>query len=94
VAAELIGRCTCPLCRSDKARLTLAKSGLPVLTCNACNFQGFSRGDRSDDALRALLVKADAPTPAPPPKVDERTPTPPAEPPAAPTRPAWGIGSF
>lgn len=56
MAAETIGRCTCPLCRSDRARLSLAKSGLPVITCNACNFQGFARSDRSDAALRSLLV--------------------------------------
>lgn len=72
MAAELIGRCLCPLCRSDKARLSLAKTGLPVMTCNACNLQTFARSDRSDLLLRALLVaepkEAPAPDPAPTPK--------------------------
>jgi len=56
MAAELIGRCKCPICGSDKARLTLAKSLLSVLTCNGCNFQGFARSDRADEKLRGLLI--------------------------------------
>jgi hypothetical protein len=55
VAAELIGRCKCPLC-GGVARLSLAKTQLSVLTCNGCNFQGFARSDRSDEKLRALLI--------------------------------------
>lgn len=104
MAAELIGLCRCPLCRSDKARLTLAKTGLPVLTCNACNFQGFARSDRSDEAMRALLATEPAPTPAPAP-ADPPEPQPapkPAEPPTpqhkpepAPVKkPAFTWGAF
>lgn len=48
------------MCGSDKARLTLAKSRLCVVTCNGCNFQGFARSDRSDELLRARIV-TDAP---------------------------------
>lgn len=65
MAAELIGACRCPVCKSDKARLTLAKSQLPVLTCNACNLQIFSRSSRSDELLRAGLIVNEAPA-APP----------------------------
>ncbi|KQW76594.1 hypothetical protein [Methylibium sp. Root1272] len=72
MAAESIGRCTCPLCRSDRARLSLAKSGLPVLTCNGCNIQLFARSDRSDELVRALIVHE-----APPPPADD-PPAPPA----------------
>lgn len=75
MAAELIGRCRCPVCSSDKARLSLAKSRLVVITCNGCNFQGFARSDRSDEKLRALLIaepkepqqEPQAATPAPAP---------------------------
>lgn len=72
MAAESIGRCKCPVCGSDKARLSLAKSRLSVLTCNGCNFQGFARSDRSDELLRARIVAepvrtepTEAPAPAP-----------------------------
>jgi hypothetical protein len=64
MAAELIGRCTCPVCHG-RARLTLARTQLSVLTCNGCNFQGFARSDRSDGLLRGLLVASDEPTPDP-----------------------------
>ena len=56
MAAELIGRCRCPVCGSDKARLTLAKSQLAVLTCNGCNFQGFARSGTSDEKLRSFVI--------------------------------------
>lgn len=91
MAAELIGlaRCPVPNCGSDRARLTLAKNGLTVITCNACNFQGFSRSDRSDSGLRSLLVKQPAPA-APPAPVSAPAPAPAAAQQAA--RPmAWGV---
>ena len=99
MAAELIGRCKCPLCHSDKARLTLAKSQLAVITCNGCNFQGFARSDRSDELLRARVV-ADAPPaqdPAPPPPAPAPAATPIATPPApvapapAPAKAGWDM---
>jgi hypothetical protein len=90
VAAEQIGRCKCPVCSSTKAKLSLAKSQLCVITCNSCNFQGFARSDRSDELLRALMVSeapadppAGAPTPAP------VVTAPPA--PAPGEQPTWGI---
>lgn len=71
MAAEIIGACRCPLC-GGKARLSLSRNLLPVLTCNGCQIQLFARSDRSDQLCRALLVKAPAepaaapaPTPAP-----------------------------
>jgi hypothetical protein len=92
MAAETIGRCKCPLCGSVKAKLSLAKSGLPVLTCNGCNTQSFARSERSDDLMRALLVREEpAPEPAPP----VPAPAPEIKPaPAAPAKPAWGLGAF
>lgn len=82
MAAELIGRCRCPVCGGDKARLTLAKSRLSVLTCNGCNFQGFARSDRSDEKLRALLIAEPKAPEALPPEPE------PAPAPAAPPVPA------
>lgn len=55
MASELIGPARCPLC-GGKARLGLAKTLLPVLTCNGCNIQLFARSDRSDTLLRGNLL--------------------------------------
>jgi hypothetical protein len=98
VAADLIGRCRCPVCGGDKARLSLAKSRLVVLTCNGCNFQGFARSDRSDEKLRALLVdpvRTGDPEPAPTPEPVRTAPPVPApvQPPPAPA-PAMAWGAF
>lgn len=63
-----LGQGTCPVCGSPKARYTLSSKGLPVVTCNSCNFQGFARSERSDELLRAhLLPEAPAAVPAPAP---------------------------
>lgn len=105
MAAELIGRCKCPLCGSGKAKLTLAKSGLPVLTCNGCNTQMFARSDRSDELMRAHIVKDAEPLPAPtaaPAREPAPAPVPaPPKPAPAPTpKPApgealsWGVDSW
>jgi hypothetical protein len=93
VAGNLIGMARCPFCGS-RARLTLAKTGLPVLTCSACIVQAFARSDRSDMAFRGLLI-ADEPAPAPAPAPSPTAaPTPAAapEPPPAPRRRmGWGM---
>jgi hypothetical protein len=110
VAAEKIGRCRCPVCKSDRASLTLAKSRLSVLTCNGCNFQGFARSDKSDELLRARLIPEGSPAPEPvreTPPVPVRTGPAPINPPApvrtapadptpvqAAARPAWGLGAY
>lgn len=91
MAAETIGRCKCPLCSSDRARLSLAKSKLSVITCNACNFQGFARSDRSDDKLRALLIAEPAAPPADDPPAPP-APTAAAPQPAPATRAPMGWG--
>ncbi len=93
MAAELIGRSRCPLCSSDKARLSLSKRGLSCLTCDGCNLQVFARSDNSDTRLRALVIREPA-VPAPEP-APEPAPAPPAPvPPPPPPKPAWGFGSF
>lgn len=96
MASEVIGRCTCPVCRSDRARLTLARSMLSVLTCNSCNLQVFSRSDRSDSLLRGLLITepaAAAPAPAEPAPPPKASPDPaPAPAPAADAAPRRGWG--
>jgi hypothetical protein len=91
--AELIGVGRCPIgCGSTKARYTLSRKQLAVGTCNACNTQVFARSDRSDEVLRANIIKAD-PAPADPPAADP-APSLPADPPADPPKKksiGWGM---
>jgi len=82
MAAELIGRSRCPLCSSDKARLSLSKRGLSCLTCDGCNLQVFARSDNSDTRLRALVIRETKPDPNP-----EPAPTAAPAPVAAPASP-------
>lgn len=98
MASELIGRCRCPVCHStETATLTLAKSGLPVLTCIGpkCKLQLFARGEGSDLLLRALLLPAEADEApaapvhtAPPAPAPVRTEAPPKQPAPEPIRAA------
>jgi hypothetical protein len=90
--AEKIGNCLCPLCRS-MARVSLSKTGMPVITCQACHTQIFARSSHSDLLVRSMLIKqqaADLPAapgaaPAAPPAADP--PAAPGAAPAAPRRP-------
>jgi hypothetical protein len=87
---KTIGEMTCPLCRSQKAKVSVSKAGLTVATCHRCHMQLFTRSDISDGALRAQirpvaeavqgLLQADAPTQenTPEPKVPESAPFKPA----------------
>lgn len=61
---RFVGNAPCPLCGSTKARVNVTKSGLTCLTCNSCNCQLFTRSDRSDELLRALILRAPDPAPA------------------------------
>lgn len=96
---EVIGAATCPLC-SGKTELRLSGSGLAYMVTSCCQAQIFSRGVRSDAALRRLVTgKPAEPAPAepPPPPAPAAKPANPA--PAEPTKPAkqspsWGIGAF
>lgn len=63
--ANVVGPARCPVCNSAKARLTVSKQNLVVLTCNTCNCQVFARSDRSDELLRARLVTAGEPAASP-----------------------------
>lgn len=69
-----LGTGRCPVCGSVKARFTLSSKQLAVVTCNACNFQGFARSEHSDERLRSLITPEAAPATA-------------ADPPAAPVEP-------
>lgn len=99
MAAEQIGRGKCPICGSGKARFSVSRSLLAVVTCNGCNFQGFARSDRSDELLRAhIATEKPEPDPAPDPVRTEIEPPAPAPepvrtapPPAAPARMGWGV---
>lgn len=86
MAAEKIGPARCPLC-GGTAAVSLSKSGLTVLTGNCCNVQVFARSGNSDERIRALLIKAGAPSPepaiqAPPAPAPEPAPSPAPPPPA------------
>lgn len=60
-----LGTGRCVVCGSVKARYTLSGKGLAVITCNACNFQGFARSERSDELLRNHVSRDPEPTAAP-----------------------------
>ena len=91
MAGNLIGTARCPFCGS-RARLTLAKTGLPVRTCSACIVQAFARSDRSDRAFRDLLVSDEpAPAPAPVPTAAPAAAPAPEPPPAPRRRMGWGM---
>ena len=78
-----LGSGRCPVCGSIKARFTLSAKGLAVITCNACNFQGFARSEHSDEKLRALI--SHEPTAAPAPAADPPAPGAPGAPTPAPS---------
>lgn len=83
--AEFVGHMRCPLCSSEKARVSLSKSQLCCITCHACQFQGFARSDHSDMHIRRQLRAIEPNTP---PSQGAQGPavTPPA--PVAATKPA------
>ena len=89
MATEIIGRCSCPVCGSDKASLRLSAKQLSYVHCNTCHFQGFARSDHSDGKLRALLIAEPI---APAPAALDAKPAAPAPTPAAPKRASWGFG--
>lgn len=75
--AEFIGYMRCPLCSSEKARVSLSKSQLCCITCHACQFQGFARSDHSDMHVRRQL-RAVEPNTSPQPAAQVPAVTPPA----------------
>lgn len=83
-----LGTGRCPVCGSVKARYTLSAKQLAVITCNACNFQGFARSEHSDEKLRALITPEAAPAPPPDPAADPSPAPTPAPVPAPPPPPA------
>lgn len=89
---NVLGRCRCPACASERASLRLSAKQLTYVVCDACNLQAFARSDRSDDKLRALLLD-DKPelvaTPPAPPVVVAAPPAPAAVRRAAGM--AWGV---
>lgn len=95
-----IGRCTCPVCASDKARLRVSAKQLPYVVCDACHVQVFARSDVSDRLLRDRLIAEPVAKPEPVPepvKAGEQEPAqqPIAVPQIKPQAPAkslgWGI---
>ena len=88
---NVLGRCRCPVCASERASLRLSEKQLTYVVCNACNLQAFARSDRSADKLRALLLddkpEPVATAPVPPPPAIVATPTPAAVRRAM----AWGV---
>lgn len=89
-----LGTGRCPVCASSKARYTLSAKGLSVITCNACNFQGFARSERSDELLRANIIPEVPPAAAPAPAAAAADQAPAPAAPPAPKQPAgsgWGL---
>jgi len=105
MAADVIGRCHCPVCKSVKGSLRLSAKGLTYVHCNTCHVQVFARSSYSDEKLRELLIEREGAAPVAP----EATPSNPepitqAKAPAAvvvpvkintptpePKRPGWGM---
>lgn len=75
MAAEKVGDARCPLC-GGTARVSLAKSQLVVMTMNCCNAQLFTRSDRSDMLVRAMLLKPSAAPVVEPEKTPAAVPVP------------------
>lgn len=74
MAAEKIGKARCPLC-GGTASVSLSKSKLPVMTMNCCQAQLFTRSDRSDMLVRALMLppeQQDTPISPKSPEVEDR----------------------
>lgn len=65
MANEVIGNVRCPWCSSDKARVSVTKSGLCAVTCSACHSQTFARSDYSDTKIRQAMTPVRQ-QPAPP----------------------------
>lgn len=83
MAGVSLGLGTCPVCGSAKAKFSFSeKTQLSYVTCNTCNFQGFSRSDNSDARLRSLVhaaapaepVAVEKPAPAPAEKIEKTKP--------------------
>lgn len=98
MAAEAIGTIRCGICGSPKARVSLSKRGLAVITCHACNTQAFARSERSDELVRANLVPCARPANdgalaggVVPGDTSSGSPTLPASPPPAPAADPWRI---
>lgn len=56
MANGAIGLYRCPCCGSEKARVTVSKAGLAVVTCNRCHCQMFARSEVSDDHIRQRIL--------------------------------------
>lgn len=87
---NVLGRCRCPACASERASLRLSAKQLTYVVCDACNLQAFARSDRSDEKLRALLLDDSGHDDlAPPPAAPPALPAPPAKP--VRTGMGWGV---
>lgn len=56
MANKTIGLFRCGICGSTKARVSVSRAGLPVITCNSCHSQTFARSDVSDGLIREQLL--------------------------------------
>lgn len=90
-----IGRCRCPVCSSDRARLRVNTKGLAYVVCDACNVQVFARSDRSDGHLRRMHLPEPASAPPAPAAATAAAPAPePAPPTIKADRPGMTWGAF
>ena len=65
MANEAIGHVRCPWCTSAKMRVSLTKGNGLCVTCSACHFQGFARGQLAEMSIRQAMTPV-AKLPAPP----------------------------
>ena len=75
MAADLIGRCRCwnEKCPApNKARLSVSKSGLAVITCNGCQSQLFTRSEISDEGARYRHIPERAQELEPAPAIEQK----------------------
>lgn len=93
-----IGRCRCPVCNSQAARLRISARHLAYITCDGCHTQAFARGDQADALMRGMHLPEQATAPKPPPDKHLQAPVAAAAAaaahPAPARRPSWGFGGL
>jgi hypothetical protein len=91
-SARQIGRGTCPVCDSDRARFSLSKKDLVCVTCDGCNIQIFARSATSDALLRRHIKQRAEEATAPEQVPEAPTQPPPPPPPPRAAEPLGGFG--
>ena len=59
----ILGLIDCPVCGWHHARVSESKSSKAIVYCDSCDLQAFSRGPKSDKAIRAKMRTDGLPVP-------------------------------